>query len=55
VGADAAPGLNERFVDRVAADEREALAREILALRRRARRTRKTNVRILREMRGPLT
>jgi prevent-host-death family protein len=44
----------ERFVDAVAADEREHLAEEILALRRRARRSRRTSVELVRELRGPL-
>lgn len=44
----------ERFVDHAAAEEREQLAREILATRRRARRTGKTAVAMVRELRGPL-
>ena len=45
---------NERFVDAAAADERERLAEEILALRSRARRSRRTSVEVVRELRGPL-
>jgi len=45
---------NERFVDAVAADERERLATEILALRRRARPARRTSVQLVRELRGSL-
>ncbi len=45
---------HERFVDAVAADERERLAEEILALRARARRSRRTAVELVRELRGPL-
>jgi len=45
---------NERFVDAAAADEREHLAEEILALRSRARRSRRTSVEVVRELRGPL-
>jgi PHD/YefM family antitoxin component YafN of YafNO toxin-antitoxin module len=45
---------NERFVDAVAADERERLAQEILSLRRRVRRSRQTSVELVRELRGPL-
>jgi prevent-host-death family protein len=44
----------ERFVDAIAADERERLAEEILALRSRARRSRRTAVELVRELRGPL-
>jgi prevent-host-death family protein len=44
----------ERFVDQAAAEERERLAEEILALRTRARRSRRTTVELLRELRGPL-
>jgi len=45
---------SERFVDAAAADERERLAEEILALRARARRSRRTSVELVRELRGPL-
>ena len=45
---------HERFVDAVAADERERLAEEILALRARARRSRRTAVKLVRGLRGPL-
>ena len=45
---------NERFVDAVAADERERLAEDILALRSRARRSRRTSVELVRELRGAL-
>ncbi len=41
-------------MDAVAADERERLAEEILALRARARRSRRTAVELVRELRGPL-
>ena len=44
----------ERFVDAIAADERERLAEEILAMRSRARRSRRKAVDLLRELRGPL-
>jgi prevent-host-death family protein len=44
----------ERFVDKLAAEERERLAEEILAMRRRARRSRRTAVELIRELRGPL-
>lgn len=46
--------FNERFVDALAADERERLARDILALRNRARRSRRKSVDLVRELRGPL-
>lgn len=44
----------ERFADAGAAEERERLAREILGLRRRARRSRRRAVDELRDLRGPL-
>ena len=44
----------ERFADAAASDERERLAEEILALRARARRSRRRSVDLLRELRGPL-
>jgi prevent-host-death family protein len=44
----------ERFVDRIAAEEREALVTEILELRRRSRRSRRRTVELVRELRGPL-
>jgi hypothetical protein len=44
----------ERFVDAVAAEEREHLAEEILAMRRRGRRSRRTAVDLVRKLRGPL-
>jgi prevent-host-death family protein len=44
----------ERFADAAAAGERERLAEEILALKRRARPSRRRSVDILRELRGPL-
>src|SRR5439155_455387 len=45
---------SERFVDGAAAAERERLAEEILALRSRARRSRRTSVEVVRELRGTL-
>lgn len=45
---------NERFVDGIAADERQQLAQEILALRSRARRSKRTSVDLLRALRGSL-
>jgi prevent-host-death family protein len=45
---------HERFVDAVASEERERLAAEIVALRRRVRRSRRTSLQLLRELRGPL-
>jgi prevent-host-death family protein len=45
---------HERFVDAIAAEERERLAAEILALRSRARRSRRRAVDLVRELRGPL-
>lgn len=44
----------ERFVDKVAADERERLAAEILGMRRGAKRRGQETVRLVRSMRGPL-
>ncbi len=44
----------ERFVDAMAADERERLAADILALRARARRSRIGSVELVRGLRGPL-
>ncbi len=46
--------FSERFVDRIAADEREKLASEILALRRKARKSGKSITALVRELRGPL-
>jgi prevent-host-death family protein len=45
---------HERFVDTVAAAERERLAEEILAMRRYARRSRRRAADFVRELRGPL-
>ena len=44
----------ERFVDRIAAEEREKLVEEILAMRSHSNRPRKTAVDHVRELRGPL-
>jgi prevent-host-death family protein len=44
----------ERFVDAMASDERQRLAAEIIAMRARARRSHKTSVELVRELRGPL-
>lgn len=44
----------ERFVDKVAAERREELARDILATRRRAKKSRSKAVDLLRAVRGPL-
>jgi prevent-host-death family protein len=46
--------FRERFVDRIAAEERERLATEILAFRQKARKSRKSAAELVREMRGPL-
>ncbi len=46
--------FEERFVDKVAAAQRTQLAEEILAMRQRARRTRKDAVAMVRELRGEL-
>lgn len=46
--------FRERFVDRIAAEERERLATEILGFREKARKVRKSAVELVREMRGPL-
>ena len=45
---------NERFVDAIAADERERLADEILRMRRRARPSRQKAAASVRTLRGPL-
>jgi prevent-host-death family protein len=44
----------ERFADVEAAEEREQLAEDILALRARSRRSRRSAVDLVRELRGPL-
>jgi prevent-host-death family protein len=44
----------ERFVDRIAAEEREKLIEEILGTRNRAKRSRRSVVDHVREIRGPL-
>lgn len=44
----------ERFADVEAAEEREQLAEDILALRARTRRSRRSAVDLVRELRGPL-
>jgi PHD/YefM family antitoxin component YafN of YafNO toxin-antitoxin module len=44
----------ERFVDAAAAEERQSLADDLLDLRRRAHPSRRSVVRMLRELRGPL-
>jgi len=46
--------FEERFVDKVAAGERERLARDILAMRARARPARRKAVDLVRELRGRL-
>ena len=46
--------FHERFVDKVAATERESLVEEILASRKRARRGGKRAVELVRGLRGPL-
>jgi PHD/YefM family antitoxin component YafN of YafNO toxin-antitoxin module len=46
--------FRERFVDKVAAAEREALVEEILASRKRAPKARQPAVALVRELRGPL-
>ena len=46
--------FRERFVDKVAAAEREHLIAEILASARRAQRARKSAVSMVRELRGAL-
>ena len=46
--------FEERFVDKAAASERERLARDILAMRARARPTRRKTVELVRELRGRL-
>ena len=46
--------FEEHFVDKVAAGERERLARDILAMRARARPTRRKAVELVRELRGRL-
>lgn len=46
--------FRERFVDRVAAAEREALVEEILASRRKAPKARRSAVALVRELRGAL-
>jgi prevent-host-death family protein len=45
---------HERFVDKVAEAEREHLASEILAFRRRTKPSRQSVVELIRELRGPL-
>ena len=44
----------ERFVDKVAAEERKNLAQEILATRKQAKRSSRSSVELVRELRGPL-
>jgi prevent-host-death family protein len=46
--------FEERFVDKIAAGERERLARDILAMRARARPARRKAVDLVRELRGRL-
>jgi prevent-host-death family protein len=46
--------FRERFVDKVAAEERARLAEEILALRRHALPGKRKAVKLVRHLRGPL-
>lgn len=46
--------FRERFADKDAAEERERIAKEILALRTRAKRSKRTVVEELRRLRGSL-
>lgn len=46
--------FQERFVDRVAADERRELVEDILAFQKKRPKVQKDSVSLLRELRGPL-
>jgi hypothetical protein len=46
--------LGQRFVDKIAAEARERLAKEILSLRGKAKASRKSSTELIRALRGSL-